>query len=284
MKKNRLKLLTIFLTFPFLMANAPAPQVFAETYKDYALTFVSEDVTSDGKYQQHFILENKGKGYISRIYLEDLYSQEFYGSYMQDFYPYPPFMGRIFELGYNGEIVLTSSSKMPDFRKVNSKAEGYSQFVKDLPVEGTKEITLYSESSADNHYYYKIDLGLKVPDTHYEYGAVVKIDYKDTVCYIQVSEGRGYRFETNEKLELDKLTVLEVIGIKSEPYASHQLGGCMANAFEVMKLAIIFFVVFSVLLSFGIFSAIFFPAMARRRRRRRALLEQQNKQNEKESQ
>ena len=284
MKKNSLKLLSIFFTFPFLMANAPIPQVFTDSYKDFKLSFVSEEETSDGKFKQHFTLENTGKGYISRVYLDDVYSLEFYGSYMNDFHPYFPFVDSVFEPGYNGELVLTSTSKMPDFRKVTPKAEGFSTFAKDLIFEGTKAITLISGSTDDNHFYYQVDLGIKLPDTHYNYGAILKIDYKDVTCYIDVSEGRDYRFETNEELELDKLTILEVIGIKSEPYMTHQLGGCFGNFAEALKTVLIVLAVFFVLLSFGIFSAIFFPAMARRKRRRRAALAEKEKQDEKESQ
>ena len=285
MKKNHFRLLPIFLSFPFLMANAPAPQVFSETYKDFNLSFISEEKISDNEYRQHFTLENTGKGYISRIYIDDLYSASYYGSHMDyESKPYRPFTSGVYEPGYNNEIVLTSTSKMPDFRKVTAKAEGFSTFVNDLPVQGTKEITMISGGSSDSYYYYKIDLDLKLPDTHYNYGAILKLDYKDTVCYIEVSEGRGYRFETTEELELDKLTVLDVIGIKSEPYLTHQLG-CGGDFSGILAIVITVFVVFAILLSFGIFAAIFFPAMARRRRRRRlALQEQQKKQNEKESQ
>ena len=267
------------------MANAPAPQVFTETYKDFKLTFISQEEIGVNEYKQHFTLENTGKGYISRISLDDVASDSYYGSHLyNDSKPYRPFTSAVFEPGYNGEIVLSSSRKMPDFKKVKAKAEGFSTFVNDLPVQGTKEITMISGGSSDSYYYYKIDLDLKLPDTHYNYGAILKLDYKDTVCYIEVSEGRGYRFETTEELELDKLTVLDVIGIKSEPYLTHQLG-CGGDFSGILAIVITVFVVFAILLSFGIFAAIFFPAMARRRRRRRlALQEQQKKQNEKESQ
>lgn len=279
MKKNHLKLLSIFFTFPFLMANAPAPQVFSETYKDFKLSFISEEKNSDNEYRQHFTLENTGKGYISRLYIDDLYSDSYYGSHLDyESKPYRPFVNGVYEPGYKSEIVLTSTSKMPDFKKVKPRAEGYSTFVEDLPVQGTKEIKLTS-TSGDSYYYYKIDLDLKLPDTKYNYGAILKLDYKDTICYMVVSEGRDYRFETSEELELDKLTVLDVIGIKSEPYLTHQLG-CGGGFSNILAAVIIVFVIFAILLSFGIFAAIFFPAMARRRRRRRALQQENNKNEE----
>ena len=65
---------------------------------------------------------------------------------------------------------------------------------------------------------------------------------------------------------------------------THQLGGCFGNFAEALKTVLIVLAVFFVLLSFGIFSAIFFPAMARRKRRRRAALAEKEKQDEKESQ
>ena len=282
--KKSFKLLPIFLTFPFLMANAPIPQVFSENYKDFKLTFISQEQKAENSYEQHFTLENTGKGYISRIYIDDLYSASYYGSHLDNpSHPYYPFLSGVIEPGYNDEIVMTSTSKMPEFRKVTPKAEGYFNFVSDLPVQGTKEIKLDSKSE-DYYYYYKIDLDLKVPDTHYNYGAILKLNYNDTICYIEVSEGRGYRFQTAEEIELDKLTVLDVIGIKSEPYLTHQLG-CGGDFSNLLKTVLVVFVVFALILSFGIFAAIFFPAMGRRRRRRRlALQEEQKKQNEKESQ
>ena len=274
MKKITRRFLTLLPLLPLVMANSPLPEVFSESYKDFKLTFVSEEETSDGRFQQRFTLENTGKGYIDRIYLDDVYSLDFYGSYMNYSDPYPPFYSSVFEPGYSGEIIMTSSSKMPDFRKVTPKAEGYSDIVKDLPVEGTKEITAVSGNS---DYYYQIDLGLKIPDTYYEYGAILKLDYKGVTCYIEVSESRNYQFQTTEELELDKLTVLDVIGIKSEPYLTHQLGGCVGGFSNFLKMALIVFAIFFLIISFGVFSAIFFPAMARRRRRNREKLAQENK-------
>ena len=285
MKKNRLKLLPIFLTFPFLMGNAPIPQVFTDNYTKFDLTFISEEKTAEEKYKQHFTLNNKGDGYISRVYLDDNYDVDFYGSYIYEYQPHAPFTETLFEPGFNGEIVLSSFSKMPDVKKIKRKAEGYTNFVKDLKFDGTKEITLEHEpSSSDTSLYqYTIDLAINLPDTHYNYGVILKLEYEGDTCYIAVSKGLGYRFETSEKLDLEKVNVADIIGIKSEPYLTHQFG-CSGDLSGALTVALIIFIVFALFMSFGIFAAIFFPAMARRRRKRRLALQQQKEQNEKESQ
>ena len=247
------------------MGNAPAPQVFTDNYNNFQLTFISEEETAVGRFEQHFNLENRGSGYISRVYLENNSNLEFYGSYQSDYSLNTPFEHCLFEPGYDGEIVLTSSSKMPDVKKIKPKAEGYSNFVKDMVFEGTKEVSMLSKSnsSSSDYWCYTIDLAINVPDEHYNYGAIAKLNYKDVVSYICVSHDLNYRFYTHEELELDKLTVEEVIGVKSEPYLTHQLGGCFGDMSNLITLALVVFFLFALVLSFGIFAAIFFPAMGR---------------------
>ena len=101
-------------------------------------------------------------------------------------------------------------------------------------------------------------------EDHFYYGAILEVEYKDEICYIKVDQPDDYYFETSQQLDLSQLTVNKVIPIKSHYGPSY-------NFWEYLDWFSIFeiFMVISIPISFIIFAATFFPALARRKRRER---------------
>ena len=140
-------------------------------------------------------------------------------------------------------------------------------FDKDVAINGTKKIALLRSSGEYEYreYTYRIDLDLETNGSDYNYGAVLKLLYEGSTYYVKVDERNDFYFTAYEELDLEKLTLQDVTVIKSKPYYSEAFNTTLGIV------ALVIIVGFFLLLSFGIFAAIFFPAMARRRRRRRAL-------------
>ena len=263
MKKNYLKLLPLILTFPTLMANASAPQVFRKEYKDYQLTYVS--YVQNGEYFDYtYHLKNTGKGYISYLRLEYETRETYYGvSYYAE--SRNIFRDSVIEPGFDQDIVMTSWKEIPDVKRLKAECEGFALFDESVVVSGTKAVTLKNKYS--DAFYYVVDLALEYNDSNYNYGAILKLNYNDNIYYVKVDERGGYIIETSEKLDLEKLTLLDVTVVKSRPYMYGVMDGFLI-------VAIVFLVCFGIVVSAGIFCAIFFPAMKRRKRARRLAAEQ----------
>ena len=269
MKNSYKRLLPLLIAFPALMANAPAPQVFQNDYKDFTLTYVKSEQAGDNfNYTYH--LKNTGDGYISYINLEYEARNEYYGCSYHTYYQGTPFYNTLIEPGFDEDIVMSAYKEIPDVKKLKQKCQGYSTFDESVTITGTRTFKLNNHYEDD--YYYHVDLGLEYSDTNWHYGAVLKINYNDNLYYVKVDERNGYDIETKGELDLTKLSVLDVTVIKSRPYMYGIVDG-----FTII--AIVFFVCFFILIGGGIFAAIFIPAMVRRKRRRRAaaLAKKQNK-------
>ena len=258
MKKNYLKLLPLILVFPGLMANAPAPQVFNKDYKDYQLSFVKHEQNGDDHlYTYH--LKNAGKGYIDYVKLEYETRDSFYC--LSYYFNGGLFNDIVAEPGFNQDIVMSSYQDIPNVKQLKAECKGYQTLDEKVNITGTKAISY--NSSYNDVYYYKIDLNFEYSDTNWNYGAVLKLEYDEDIYYVKINEQRNFQIEASQKLDLSKLSVLDVSVIKSRPYMYGILDG-----FAIV--AIVFFVCFFLLVGGGIFAAIFIPKMVRRKRRNRA--------------
>ena len=270
MKKNYKRLIPLLFALPALMANAPAPQVFNKDYKDYELTYVSHEQNGE-QFDYTYHLKNTGKGYINHVLLEYETRSEYYVlSYYTESAHSDIFKDTVLEPGFDQDIIMTSYKEIPDIKKLKKEVKGYAEFDKSIVINGTKEVT---KDKSYSGYYYKVDLNLEYSDTNWNYGAILKVNYDENIYYVKVDERDRYHIETNEEIDLTKLTILDVTAIKSRPYMYGVLDG-----FAIV--AIVFIVCFFILIGGGIFAAIFIPTMVRRKRRRRAAAlanKQQNK-------
>ena len=275
MKKNRFKALPLLLVLPALMANSGIPTVSYKNYKDYELTYANKkELASLDVYHYSFNLNNKGQGYIAHLSVSNNdYSTDdsyFYANLL--FYDmFSPFRSAVIPPSFTGEVVLESRKNNDEFDKMFIRCEAYNNFDPNLTVEGTKKVTPYHNDYASEEYsiyYYDVDINIKYPENStYDYGAILKTTYLDNVYYIKVDSYQQYRISSSTPLDLAHLTISDVVVIKEKK----QFAG-LASAIAII--VTIFVVGFFLLISFGIFAIIFFPAMARRRRRNRNKLNQ----------
>ena len=275
MKQHARKLLTIIPLLPLLMGNSPAPQIRDEGYKDFEVSYLSVE-TYHGYNFYHFQLNNTGNGYIQYVYLTNEANAErvFYAS-LENSDISQPFNDGLIEPGYNKEIVVLTKDTIPESKKVKATAYAFSTIADEVTISGSKSITYIVEQSdkKNNVYYYQIDCSFSGMNDDYYYGAAIKLNYKGETYCIRNGFTSDMLFTTTEELDMSQLSVNEIVALKSEKTYIYM------NDFDIggaLKAVLIFLLICGLLLSFGIFAAIFFPAMARRRRRK-ALLEQNNK-------
>ena len=275
MKTKNRRLIPLIFTLPFLMGNSPIPEVFSDDYKDFEITYVKEEIV-DKEYVYTYHLNNTGTGYISSLSLdretrvnnEYVYYGLYYGLYSGSF-----FYKTVIPPGFDQNIEMTSNSKIPEVEKLKKSAQAYNIFDKDLTYSGSKAITpqkrnAYSEL---DHYYYTVDLKIDHPSNgDWHYGFILDITYDGVNYFVKIDERNEYLLESHDELDLDKLVINDAVIIKSRPY--YYGVGTFFNIF-ITVLVVAFFL----MISFGIFAAIFFPTMARKRRARRlALANQKN--------
>ena len=265
MKKNYLKLLPLFLTFPMLMANAPAPDIRPEGYKDFSISYANKkEYDGEEFYYYSFNFVNKGSGYIETINIannKDYSDANYLSLYIRNFFSDSLFLDTLLPPNFEGEVKGGSKRSVDDIGKIKATVYAYDNFANEVTVNGTKQVKY--KSMYDGNYVYTIDLSFDGRDRErYDYGAVVKLAYEEKEYYVSVSSFREFSFETTESLDLSKLVINEIIPTRSETYG-------YGTGRVIAIIVIVVLVGFALLVSMGIFSAIFFPIMRRRRRARR---------------
>lgn len=276
MKHAQRKLLIIIPLLPLLMGNSPAPQIRDDEYKDFEVTYLSEE-TYYGYNFYHFNIDNTGNGYIESIYLNNEIEagSSFYASLDSDDVCQPFYNGLV-EPGFNREVVFVTKNQMPESKKVTATAYAYSSVAEEVTISGTNAITYLVESSdiKNNYYNYQIDCSFSNMNDDYYYAAAIKFNYDGKTYCVKSNNTKKMVVTSSKELDLNLLSVSEVVALKSEKNYRYIDN---INFDDVWRAIGLFFLIFGLLLSFGIFSAIFFPAMARRKRRNRLLQEQNNK-------
>ena len=275
MKQRTRKLLVILPLLPFLMANSPAPR--QEDYKDLEVTYVSEESLYTYNFYR-FNVKNTGNGYLNYIYLNNQDGDNYFGAYIENNEILPPFDNVLIEPGFDRVVIVATKNKLPDSKIVKAECSSYFIDAENVAFNGDKKVSYVSNaSSVSNHYHVYTIQAFYSGETsgNYNYRAVLKFTYDGVSGCVLLDNIDNLRFTTNEQLDLTKLTVEDVLMVRDTErynYYNNGFGENLGNAFAVL---LIFLLVFGLLLSFGIFSAIFFPAMARRRRQR--ALQQNNK-------
>ena len=274
MKNRYLKLLPLIIALPTLMGNAPVPQVFTNTYKDYQLTYLNVEQSGD-YYYYHYNLKNTGSGYISHLSLSKEYEEYYFFATISTinqgghYGVYPFFDKGLYQPGFDDEIMMLSTRLITDIDKVSVSCEGYSVIDSDVYIAGTRNLSLRNHRNEGDHsvYFYELDIKLVYddPNRDWNFGVVADLTYDGNNYYIKIDERGDYIIESSQELDLSKLTINNLTVIKSHSYDY----GCRGGMEKLATILLIIVILFFVMISVGIFSAIFFPAMARRRRRRR---------------
>ena len=264
MKNKYHKLLVLLPLFQLLMANSPAPQLYDYEYKDYEISYVSEE-QHYSYYFYHFYLHNTGQGYIDHIYFSNKETDRAFGAVLYGDDLGYPFYNALIQPGFDGEVVVSTQNKIPDSKQVNSEAYAFSTLAEEITFSETYEVKIQNTSNYDNRFYYEIKTSYSgEKDSEYYYGAAIEITYDGNPYCLESRSLDDLQFSTAEELDLTKLTVDRIVALKST--ANRYYDYNLQNALTTL---LIFLLVSGLILSFGIFAAIFFPAMARRKRRNR---------------
>ena len=245
----------LFAVLPFLSAASEAPTVYTRNYKDYEINFIKEDVIGE-YYYYYYSFKNIGDGYVSEVTIDyvHVYADDFSAT----------FKDTVWAPGFEQELVFKDRYRLDKPENVIPTVKGYALFDDTVKVSGTKEVSL--KSTGPDYYLYQIDMSFDVEnDYNYRYGAILKVTYWDSTFYLKTDLRNGFSFYTVEGISLDKLTIDDVKVIKSTRYTYD-------NEPQSIALSITYTAIMLLLIAGGIFSAIFFPAMARRRRRRAQML------------
>ena len=280
MKTHTRKLLIILPLLPLLMANSPAPK--RETYTDLEITYVKEESLHNYNFYT-LNVKNVGEGFVYYLNVSNKQKDTSFYATMESNEICPPFVDVMINPGFDKDLVLATKNVIPESKELIGEAYDYYVAAEDSTFTGSREI-VYSAGgsySANNSYLYNVDVqydGAFSPN--YNYCVAIFLTYDGASCCVRSDNTERISFRTNEKLDLSKLTVGEIKMLRSDyeynyNYGYYNPSGCR-NALNAL---LIFMLVFFLVLGFGIFSAIFFPAMGRRRRRKALLA--QDKNNEK---
>ena len=267
MKNNFKKLVILLPVLPMLMANAPAPTPRPSEYMDYTISVSdvqkhSEDVIY---YRYSYDIKNTGEGYITDI---DVNLRRSDNSYDYDNLEGISFDSIFYDslIIPHQEITAIGKSRLSEpsinkYKEVHYKARAYINFADNVTVTGDYELTKVNHSINT----YKVNISLEgTKKNDFYYGVIFKITYDEQVRYVHSDEMQGFDIRVNDLFDYTKLTNIEVFKVtKTDAYHSH-MGEVLTG------IAIVFIVCFFLMISMGIFSAIFFPIMKKKRRARRA--------------
>lgn len=274
MKKHARRLLIILPFLPLLMANSPAPQ--RKEYRDLEVTYLSVETFYSYNFY-HFNVKNAGEYYADYFTIENKSGDKGFYAYVENDEICPPFNYLVLEPGFEKEIVVATKNTIPESHEVQVICYNYYLPVDNITYTFSNEATysVSGSSPANNEYIYELDAKYNGdPGEEFSYLAVINLTYDGVSLTVRSDNINKPSFRTSESIDLEKLTINDVKMVRyNEEYNyPNYFAGCQdfINAF------LLFLLIFFILLSFGIFAAIFFPAMARRRRRK-ALLEQDKK-------
>lgn len=267
MKNNLKKLVILLPVLPMLMANAPAPAPRPNKYEDYVISVsdVQKHPEDASYYRYSYDIKNTGEGYITdvSVYLRisnnvdeyDFLNNESFDTIFYDSLIIPH--QEIVAVGTYG----LSEPSIDNYKAVTYSVFAYTNFADDVTVSGDYSLTKASYGTN----IYQVNISLEGTNKNdFYYGVIFKITYDGADHYIHSDEMDKFDIRVTEDFDLTKLTNIEVFKVtKTDAYHNH-LGEVLSG------IAITFLVCFVLLISMGIFSAIFFPIMKRKRRARRA--------------
>ena len=256
------------------MANSPAPE--REEYYNIEVNYVSVE-SLHGYNFYHFNIKNTGEGYVDYISVSNKQGESNFYANTESNEIVHPFDSALFNPGFDKEVIMVTKYNIPESKEVSAWAYNYYVPAENVTYSGSKHVAFSTSSSSasDNYYVYNIQAFYSgVTSGNYAYYAVALFTYKGESVCVKLNSIDTLGFSTNEQLDLEQLELNDIIMLRS----NDSYGGYNYNDFnlgDAFQTLLIFLLVFGLILGFGIFSAIFFPAMARRKRRR--ALQENNK-------
>ena len=268
MKYRTRHLLSIIPILPLLMAVSTA-EIDNGDYQSFELTFIKEE-SLHGYNFYSFNLKNVGDGYIDYFYIQNNPNESSFNATLENDEIYPPFLYGVIEPGFDKNVVFVTKNTIPSSHNVVGKAYAYSTIAEEVSFSGSKEVSYSLELSdkASSLYAYNIDVSFSGLSSDYDYSAAIKLTYEGETYCVKCNDIRNdFYITANTELNLSNLTIDEVVPLKSKQ--RYYYDGLFINLGDALRTFLIFFIILGLFISFGIFAAIFFPAMARRKRRNR---------------
>ena len=274
MKKHTRTLLSILPLLPFLMANSAVPR--PEEYKDITVTYKSEESLYNYNFY-HLDIKNVGEGYLSNLYMTSQHHETPFSVELDMSEVYPPFSEPLIQPGFDKEVVVATKNKIPESKSLLAYSYDYYIAAEGFKFSKDKTVGFDPESSnvSSNYFVYKVNTTYTGDFEDYYYSIAIKLTYDGETYYVRSYYTESITILAHEQLDLTKLTIEDLIMLRSPRNYNTGYDDIGGNFAKAMSSVLLFLLVFFLLLGFGIFSAIFFPAMARRKRQR-ALQEQNN--------
>ena len=273
------KLIFLLPILPMLMANAPAPMVYPDSYTDFEVSIVKEEQNAEDPtlYDYTFSFKNTGVGYITSFYVSDDRGGSTFGIYFGNF--------GFSSISSNGVVIPNQTleskreklDKIPDISKITCQAEAYVDFADDVDVLGDLSISKNRNYGKNG---YKVNAELNGGDLNkYNFGLILKLTYDGADHYIEVHQFDNFSFDASDDFDKSKVTNVEVVKvIRDVKYGYKENNG--GNAYAAVLLGT-FVVPFLIIL--GAICAIIIVTIicvvcvsAKRRKKQSAVANQQN--------
>ena len=139
MKQQSKKLLMMLPVLPLMMANSPVKQTIDSDYKDFNVSFVSQEKLSDSSafYRYNYHAENTGDGYIYEI-IRTKNNNYVYGIFYQGA-PGSIFGNQI--IGPHSEQDFYFEDYDYEVNNAEYVARAYTEFADYAVIKGSKEIS-----------------------------------------------------------------------------------------------------------------------------------------------
>ncbi len=254
MKKYLKIFLPILIATPLLSAYNRLPEVYSRSYKDYELVYQRHEYVGEDIYY-YYDIQNSGDAFIEDIRIDD--GGFYYNVASKDYYEL--FKNTVFGPGLTKNIAFKSNHYYLE-KPEKPKSFAYAYLRDDTAIVlGTKAVN--KASKGKDYYLYNIDLSIDNTNNKNDYAAIIELSYETGTYYIKIDQRDVFQFATTEELDLTQLNVNSVSVVSS---VRSRNGSTLYSNMMALLLMIIFFGI----LPIGIFSAIFFPKLARRRRAR----------------
>ena len=257
MKKSYLKLLSIFLTFPFLMGMYNGPHFHVSNYNSFDVTYISHEQVEDDYVYTLKIKHNSGYHYIYSLELKGTIEEEDYSAKSTNFSD--TFCDSL--IGPFGEttVKMISEKEIPDVSKLSKSGDAYSiidesikkhYFTTDV-VESISLVTNTNDESNPDYNLYNYKINFKEgTDTNFGCG-LFEFSYNNEPVYLMIEHfSSGYHIFTREELDLTKLKVEGITLIEQYRPFSPTSEGILKVSLIVLAIAL--------LVHGALFCAIFF--------------------------
>ena len=276
MKKHNLKLLSILVISPLLMANSPMPRPSTDRYDDIEVSIVYNQktfISNNTKTYEHTVtIKNTGDKYIASNYYLYVVKEE------QERHEYSLSLSRDNDLFYRtsirpglSEATLYYPEEIIDETKFKSYyTECYSILDEDVTFEGPGSLTLLEDKMRNNYYPYAVAVTINNLGD-WDYDIVLDATYKGEE-YSVVLNKNDKTLTTYERLDVDQFQVHGYHAFRGNYKRNNDL------FYGLYIFGQVFFWCFIIAIFLGLAAAIAVPVSIHAHRRKRLKRELENKE------